>query len=485
MNAPPQERAVILVAHPDPRVRAAISGAVDGESVHVIRVEREAEAVNCLASEDVAVVIAPLRDGDIDGARLRHLAERLNDNAATILTVEPNTLDTDAAVRLMRDGAHDFLTRPVNTAKLRESVQKALRQQDMQRENRALQAQLEHPSSLLGFTGKSTAMRAVYDRLIRLASAPNTTVLITGESGAGKDVAARALHSYGPRRDGPYIPFNCAAVPDALFDSELFGHEEGSFTGASHRRRGRFELAHRGTLVLDEVAELSASAQAKLLRVLETGEVDRVGSEKPTPVDVRVVAVTNRDLAAEAQVGRFRNDLYHRLRVVTVHMPLLRDRVEDIPLLVSTFIEECAESTGRDVTGITPRAMRVLEQYLWPGNVRELKNSIEAMVVVAQSEVLDLDDMPDWLRGTTPAADGRLEPAPSSAALFAGPGAPAPPTETCPHPIAAHAGMTWGEIEREAIRSTLTFTGGNKAEAARVLAIGRRTLFRKIKEYSL
>ena len=478
MMSPSQERAVILVAEPERRVREAVAAAVDGDNVHVIRVQRQAEAVNCLASEEVAVVIAPLRGGDIDGARLRSLAERLNENAATILTVEPNALDTDAAVRLMRDGAHDFLTRPVNTAKLRETVQKALNQRDMLRENRSLQAQLEHPSTLLGFTGKSAAMRAVYDRLVRLAAAPSTTVLITGESGAGKDVAARALHSHGPRRDGPYIPVNCAAVPETLLDSELFGHEEGSFTGASRRRRGRFELAHRGTLVLDEVAELTPSAQAKLLRVLETREVDRVGSETPTPVDARVVAVTNRDLALEVAAGRFRNDLYHRLRVVTVRMPLLRDRVEDIPLLVATFIDECAESTGRTVTGITPRAMRVLEQYTWPGNVRELKNSIEAMTVVAQAEVLDVDDMPEWLRGPAAARSGDSPARPDTRR---------PPDEDVPHAeaIAVHAGMRWGEIEREAIRSTLALTGGNKAEAARVLAIGRRTLFRKIKEYSL
>jgi two-component system, NtrC family, response regulator HydG len=482
MNELPQERAVILVVEPDRRAREAMSAAVDGEDAHVIRVRTDAEAVNCLGAEDVAVLIAPLRSGDIDGARLLRLAERLNGGIATIVIVEPNTLDTSAAVRLMRDGAHDFLTRPVNTSKLRETVQKALRQQDTERQVRSLRAQLEHPSAMLGFTGKSGAMRAVYDRLIQLAAAPNTTVLVTGESGTGKDVAARALHSYGSRRDGPYIPFNCAAAPDALFESELFGHEEGSFTGASRRRKGRFELAHRGTLVLDEVAELTTSSQAKLLRVLETREVERVGSEKPTPVDVRIVAVTNRDLAAEVAAQRFRNDLYHRLRVVTVHMPLLCDRVEDIPLLVATFIEECAASTGRDVRGIAPRAMRVLEQYPWPGNVRELRNSIEAMVVVAQSQVLDVLDMPEWLTGAAPHAPVvAYSGAAPAVHLPSSESADATPAEAIP----VHVGMTWDEIERAAIQSTLDSTGGNKAEAARVLAIGRRTLFRKLKEYGL
>lgn len=479
MNALPRERPVILVVEPDRRAREAIAAAVDGETVHVIRVRHDAEAVNCLESESVAVVIAPLRAEEVDGAKLLRLAQRLHANAATILTVAPNTLDTDAAVRLMGDGAHDFLTLPVNTAKLRATVQKALRQQDLARENRALQAQLEHPSALLGFTGKSATMRPVYERLIQLAAAPNTTVLITGESGTGKDVAARALHSYGQRRNGPYIPFNCAAAPDGLFESELFGHEEGSFTGASRRRRGRFELAHRGTLVLDEIAEMTPAAQAKLLRVLETREVERIGSEKPTPVDVRIVAVTNRDLAEEVAVGRFRNDLYHRLRVVTIHMPPLRERVEDIPLLVATFIDECAASTGRAVTGIEPRAMRVLEQYPWPGNVRELKNSIEAMVVVAQTEVLDTVDLPDWLRAGLTSDDRRSLATPAAIEQ------PVARDEPRGKPIPVYAGMPLGEIEREAIHATLELTGGNKAEAARVLSIGRRTLFRKVKEYGL
>ncbi len=482
MNPAPRERPVILVVEPDRRVREEIAAAVDGDTVHVIRVRHDAEAVNCLESERVAVVIAPLRADEADGVKLLRLTHDLDPKPATILTVEPNTLDTDVAVRLMADGAHDFLTRPVNTAKLRETVQKALRQQELVRENQALQAQLAHPSALLGFTGKSAAMRPVYERLMRLSAAPNTTVLITGESGTGKDVAARALHSYGQRRDGPYIPFNCASAPDGLFESELFGHEEGSFTGATRRRRGRFELAHRGTLVLDEIAEMTPAAQAKLLRVLETREVERIGSEKPLVVDVRIVAITNRDLEEEVRAKRFRYDLYHRLRVVTVHMPVLRARVEDIPLLVANFIDECAKSTGRTVTGIEPRAMRVLEQYPWPGNVRELKNSIEAMVVVAQSGVLDIVDLPDWLSAGVPDDVGPLASAPMPPTVAASEVAGDPPLG---RPIPVNVGMPLDEIEREAIRATLEHTGGNKAEAARVLGIGRRTMFRKLKEYSL
>ncbi|GIX06380.1 MAG: hypothetical protein KatS3mg115_0783 [Candidatus Poribacteria bacterium] len=257
-------------------------------------------------------------------------------------------------------------------------------------------------------------MQAVAERILQLAAAPNTTVLICGESGTGKEVAARALHFHSPRRRGPFVPFNCASVPETLIESELFGHEAGAFTGAQTRRRGRFELADGGTLLLDEVGELSLQAQAKLLRVLETRQFERVGGERPIRVDVRIVAATNRDLEAEVRAGRFRADLYHRLRVATVELPPLRERVEDIPLLVQAFIEEFSAANKKNVRGITSRALRLMERYPWYGNVRELRNAVEAMVVVAQSEVLDVEDLPVWLtravtRDSAAKADGSTQ----------------------------------------------------------------------------
>lgn len=468
-----EPRTTILVVEEDARLREAISSAVDDEDVHVIRVRNGAQAINCLTTTPVDILIAPLRAPGTDGAQLLSLCRRRDDDIAVIFTVEPNTLDTDSAVRLMGNGAYDFLNKPVHTDKLRAIVQRVRREQTLSRENRTLHQQLTDESLLLGFTGKSAKMRAVCDRIMQLAASPNTTVLITGESGTGKELAARALHYHSPRRRGPFVVFNCAAFPESLVESELFGHERGSFTGASRRRLGRFELADGGTLVLDEVAEMNASVQAKLLRVLETREFERLGGERPVRVDVRIIAATNRDLAQLVAEGRFREDLYHRLRVGTVHLPPLRERVEDIPLLVKAFIDQFSRASGKTITGITPAAMRYLERQPWYGNVRELKNAVEAMVVLAQSPTLDVDDLPEWIRPSV----GAIEVKPVAT--------PTAPSAHGKVPIPVYVGMTWEEIEREAIRATLEHTQGNKAAAAKILNIARRTLFRKLKEYQL
>jgi len=481
MNEPKTDLTTILVVEEDARLREAISSAVDDTNVHVIRVSNGGQALNCLASTPVDIVVSPLRGSNTDGARLLSVARKREDDIAVIFTVEPNTLDTDTAVRLMQDGAYDFLTKPVHTDKLRAIVQRVRREQALSRENRTLHQQLTEESNLLGFTGKSAKMRAVNDRIIQLAASPNTTVLITGESGTGKELAARALHYLSPRRQGPLVMFNCAAFPDALVESELFGHEKGSFTGASRRRLGRFELADGGTLVLDEIAEMNAAVQAKLLRVLETREFERLGGEKPVRVDVRIVASTNRDLAQLVAEGRFREDLYHRLRVGTVHLPPLRERVEDIPLLVKTFIDHFSKTTGREIRGITPAALRRLERHPWYGNVRELKNAIEAMVVLAQSPTLDVDDLPEWIRASSEASETPTLPVAATPTAHVRPGSNAEGKT----PIPVYVGMTLEEIEREALRATLEQTKGNKTLAAKILNIGRRTLFRKIKEYGL
>jgi DNA-binding NtrC family response regulator len=481
MNEHKTDRTTILVVEEDSRLREAISSAVDDPDVHVIRVPNGTQAINCLTSTPVDIVVAPIRGAGTDGAQLLSLCRKREDEVAVIFTVEPNTLETDIAVRLMQDGAYDFLAKPVHTDKLRAIVQRVRREQALSRENRTLHQQLTDETSLLGFTGKSAKMRAVNDRLMQLAASSNTTVLITGESGTGKELAARALHYHSPRRRGPFVTFNCAAFPDSLVESELFGHEKGSFTGASKRRLGRFELADGGTLVLDEVAEMDAAVQAKLLRVLETREFERLGGEKPVRVDVRIVASTNRDIAQLVAEGRFREDLYHRLRVGTVHLPPLRERVEDIPLLVRTFVDQFGAAAGRTINGITPAALRCLERYPWHGNVRELKNTIESMIVLAQSSTLDVDDLPEWIRPSPePYAYPTLPVAATpTARVRSDPGA----AEKTPIPV--YVGMTLQDIEREAIRSTLESTKGNKAVAARVLNIGRRTLFRKLKEYGL
>lgn len=479
MNEIKTESATVLVVEADSRLREAISAAVDDADVNVIRVPNGSQAYNCVASTPVDIVVSPIRGSGVDAARLLDLCRSREDGIAVIFTVEPNTLDTDSAVRLMQDGAYDFLTKPVHTDRLRAIVHRVRREQALSRENRTLHQQLTDESALLGFTGKSAKMRAVNDRIIQLATSPNTTVLITGESGSGKELAARALHYHSPRRRGPLVTINCAAFPESLIESELFGHEKGSFTGASQRRIGRFELANGGTLVLDEVAEMNAGVQAKLLRVLETREFERLGGEKPIRVDVRIVASTNRALAELVADRTFREDLYHRLRVGTVHLPPLRERIEDIPLLATTFVDQFSRATGKRVSGMTPTAMRWLERYPWPGNVRELKNAVESMIVLAQAATLDIADIPDWIRPFGSESDPPTTAVPAATRIAEH------SDERANTPIRVHVGMTWQEIERETIRATLDQTDGNRTVAAKMLNIGRRTLFRKLKEYDL
>ena len=457
------DRYAVLIVEEDARERGSFAAAAEKVGCRTVQTAGVEEALNCLLDEAPHVVVAPMRSG---GMRLLRAVRAAGEETAVILTVEPNQLDRAAAARLMEDGAHDFLVKPVDTVKLGASVQKALRDLDISRQNSALRRQIESPSAQLGFTGKSPRMQEVYRSVIRLAASPGTTGLIMGESGVGKEVAARAVHTRSVRRKGPFVPFNCAALPEALIESELFGHEQGAFTGAERRRRGRFELADGGTLLLDEIGEMPLAQQSKLLRALETREFERVGGEKMIRVDVRIIATTNRDLELEVEEGRFRGDLYHRLRVWTIRIPPLRERVEDIPLLTRHFIDHFAEETGAEASGIKPEAMRALEKYPWHGNVRELKNCIEVMVVTAQGSVLGLSDLPEWILQS---------------------GRPTPPSdaETDEERMHVTAGMPWSEIEKEAIRATLEYTGGNKAEAARVLEISRRTLFRKIKTYGL
>ena len=379
-------RYAVLVVEEDARTRRSFAAAVEKDDrCSAVQAAGVEEALNCLESESPRVVVAPMRAG---GMRLLRAVRAADEETAFILTIEPNQQDRAAAARLMEDGAHDFLVKPVDTVKLGASIQKALRDLDISRQNSSLRRQIESPSAQLGFTGKSPRMQEVYRSIIRLASSPGTTALITGESGVGKEVAARAVHTRSVRRKGPFVPFNCAALPEALIESELFGHEQGAFTGAERRRRGRFELADGGTLLLDEIGDMPQAQQSKLLRALETREFERVGGEKPIRVEVRIIATTNRDLEREVEEGRFRRDLYHRLRVWTIHMPPLRERVEDIPLLTRHFIDHFAEETGAAAAGIEAEAMRALEKYPWYGNVRELKNCIEVMVVTAQAPVL-------------------------------------------------------------------------------------------------
>jgi transcriptional regulator with PAS, ATPase and Fis domain len=324
----------------------------------------------------------------------------------------------------------------------------------MAREIAQLHSLLNERRGLENMVGQSGAMREVFER-IRLVAETNSTVLVVGESGTGKELVARAIHQYSPRAARPFLPVNCAAIPESLIESELFGHEKGAFTGATARREGLFQAAKGGTLFIDEIGEMQMGLQSKLLRAIETKRVMPVGSTRELDVDVRLIAATNRDLQQRVAEGHFREDLYYRLKVVVLNLPPLRERPEDIPLLVRYFIDQLSNDHKRPVRDISPDALQAFQAYSWPGNVRELRNTLEGSIVLCLRDTIDLADLPEHIMGARPAQD------------------------------IIRPGMTLQDIEKEAIRRMLEQTGGHRAETAKLLDISVRTLQRKIKEYRL
>ncbi len=361
----------------------------------------------------------------------------------------------ESAVQAMHDGAYDFLTKPVNLDRLSLLVKRALASRELAVQNRAMQEELERRSGFASIIGRSAEMRQVFE-MVRQVAPSRSSVLITGESGSGKEMIAEALHYNSPRKDKPFIKLHCAALTESLLESELFGHEKGAFTGAIARKRGRFELAHLGTLFLDEIGEINQNVQIKLLRVLEEKKFERVGGEETVEMDVRLIAATNRDLKEAIAKGTFREDLYYRLNVVNIHIPPLRERKEDIPLLVAAFLREFSQENGKPIEGIDAKARLALYNYSWPGNVRQLRNSIESAVVLSKGTTITMDDLPPNIRGETGTDSLRLA-----------------------------VGASLADVEKEVIRSTLAREGGNKSRTAEILGIGRKTLHRKIEEYGL
>jgi two-component system response regulator HydG len=331
----------------------------------------------------------------------------------------------------------------------------------LEEENARLRTLMGCDVDVSAIIGTSEPMRRVFEA-IALVAPTEATVLILGESGTGKELVAQATHANSPRRAGPLITVNCAALPETLLESELFGHERGAFTGATERRVGRFELAHGGTVFLDEIGDLTPASQTKLLRVLQSQEFERVGGSKTLKVDVRVVAATNKDLEAEVQRGRFREDLLYRLRVFPLTIPPLREHRDDIPLLAEHFLRVYAERHRRRLRGLTPRALDLLMRYEWPGNVRELEHAIERAVILARGEHITPEELPPNIRTAGVDAEGTVPQEP-------------------PVPV----GLTLKEVERELIRKTLEYTGGNRTKAAEVLGISRATLHNKLREYGL
>ncbi len=421
----------------------------------VLRAHDGETAYNILDDEIVNVMIAELRVHRINGMRLLQVARNRNPEICVVLIAA--NADVELATEAMREGAYDFQTKPLNLSKLKVVIERAVSHQELVLQMHSLHQRIDERYGMGGIIGDTPKMVHVYRRIREIAPTP-TTVLLVGKTGTGKSLVASAIHSNSPRRDCPFVKLNCAALAESVIESELFGHERGSFTGALKTRKGRFEIADGGTLFLDEVSEITPSTQVKLLRFLEERQFERLGGNETFEVDVRLIAATNRDLKELVEEGRFREDLYYRFAVVPIEIPELRERKQDIPLLIEAFIEEFNKSHDKSVKGVSRGLMDALMGYHWPGNVRELRNCIEGMIAFARpNSALGVSDLPAHLREGEPFTDG----------------------------FSLHVGMTMDEVERTVIEKTLHSTGYNKEKTADILQIGLRTLYRKIKEYEI
>src|SRR5512143_1086799 len=385
----------ILVVDDEPGMRSLLKKVLSKEGYFVTPFEKGEEALDALSSEDYDLAILDIEMPGLNGIELLKRIKRKDAGLNVVMITAYGSLQS--AVEAMRLGAYDYLTKPFQMDEIKLVVEKALERERLITENRELHRELEEQYRFTGIVGKSPRMEEVYELVSRVAGT-NASVLIQGESGTGKELVARSIHYNSRRKGSPLVILNCAALAEGVLESELFGHEKGAFTGAIRRKAGRFELAHGGTLFLDEIGEIPIATQLKLLRVLQEHEFERVGGEKTIKVDVRIIAATNRDLMAAVREGRFREDLYYRLNVVTINMPPLRERREDVPALAGHFLAKFAQETGKHVEGIDHRAMEMLVHYDWPGNVRELENIMERAVVLEKGDTVTPASLPLQLR---------------------------------------------------------------------------------------
>ncbi|MGA4643412.1 sigma-54-dependent transcriptional regulator [Limisphaera sp. 4302-co] len=454
MNKP-----TVLIVDDEKPTREGLRAALE-DRFEVYVAEDAHAAMDLLEREPVDVLLTDFRLPLEDGMKLIRRAKSLSRPPVCILMTAYGS--EELAVEAMKQGADDYIPKGrMQIEELEMRINRALRQRNLESENVALHQQLNQRYGLEHLVGESPAMREVFD-IVRQVAPTRATVLLLGESGTGKEVLARAIHQLSPRARMPMVIVHCAALAPTLLESELFGHEKGAFTGAHERRIGRFEQAHGGTLFLDEIGEIDATLQIKLLRFLGERTFERVGSNKTLTADVRLIAATNKDLARMVREGKFREDLYFRLRVVEIRLPPLRERREDIPLLAHRFLREFAAENQKPVRDFTVDAMEALLKYSWPGNVRELRTAIEHAVVLCRGDRITLRDLPASVREAVVVP----VPAPAPAAL---------PT----------ADLTLKDAERELILRALRETGGNRSLAARKIGISRRTLYRKLKQYQI
>jgi DNA-binding NtrC family response regulator len=450
----------ILVVDDEVAERNALARLVGQWGYQVETAASAEEALEMVETWHPAVVITDLVLPEMDGVAL--LGQLKEAGRPPIVLLLTGYATVESAVEAMRRGAYDYLTKPVDTVRLRVLLEKSVEQESLTREVDVLRHQLRQKGAFGALLGESKGMQEIY-RWIELAAPSSAPVLVYGESGTGKELVASTLHQRSPRRDKPIVAINCAAIPESLIESELFGHERGAFTGASERRAGCFELADGGTLFLDEIAEMATSVQAKLLRVLQEGTFRRVGGKAELKVDVRIVAATNRDPSEALAQKQLREDLYYRLNVFALRVPALRERPEDIPLLVDRFIEEFNREDNRTVRGVTPDARRALVEYAWPGNVRQLRNVIQRAVVSSGTNVIELEHLPPEV---LPASVRPSAPQASGASLEL--------------PM-----MPLDEMERALIAQVLKSTGNDLTRAASILGIAKKVLDRKLAKHGL
>jgi DNA-binding NtrC family response regulator len=449
------QKPLILVAEDEDLMRAIISRLLEEAGYRVAATASAEEALEAFAAGDVAVTLTDIRMAGMDGLALLDRLKDIDPEALVIVMTAYSSVDS--AVAALRKGAYDYVTKPFVNEDLLQSVKNALRQRELFRENRHLRRELDRRYGFSEIIGTSEALQRVF-RLVEKVAATSTNVLIQGESGTGKELIARAIHHHSPRADRPFVAINCGALPETLLESELFGHTKGAFTGATAPRPGLFRSAEGGTVFLDEIGEITPAMQVRLLRAVQEHEVTPVGSSAPVSFDARLICATNRDLEKEVSEGRFREDLFYRLNVIELHLPPLRERREDIPLLARHFITRTAREQQQHEKAVEPAALTALLNYHWPGNVRELQNAVERAFTLS-GDAIDLDSLPPRVRESA----SRISP------------------ESIRDPDGLRP--TLAEIERRYILETLAAVNQDKARAANILGIDLSTLYRKLKRY--
>ncbi|MFO8164899.1 MAG: sigma-54-dependent transcriptional regulator [Thermodesulfobacteriota bacterium] len=452
-----ENKKTILVVDDDSAHRTMLQTLLNGWGYTIMEANDGSTAIEKVHEQAFDLILMDIRMVKVSG--LKALTEIRTFNPAIPVIIMTAYSSVESAVEALKNGAYDYLTKPLDFDELRLSMERAMDHRRLREENQLLRESLGRHFDRRNIIGSSPAMATLLETVAQVAPS-EATVLIAGESGTGKEMIAGAIHFNSPRKDGPFVKINCAAITETLLESELFGHEKGAFTGAYRTKEGRFRQAHGGSLFLDEISEMSLAMQVKVLRVLQEREIMRVGGEEVIPVDVRIIAATNKDLSQEIKAGHFREDLYYRLNVVALNMPPLRERRGDIPLLAQHFLTMFCRTNRKHIKGFTPQGMDRLLRYDWPGNVRELMNAVERGVVLSRSEYITEEELPLVLRV-------------------------APTTDKVPLKDALPPDTPLNEVERATILKTLETLGGNKSEAARHLGITRKTLHKKLKLYGV